>query len=150
MSLKKLLKSENLVNEPGYYAATCLGAYDVENERGINFKFITYEEEICYIKLYLTTNSGESNQFGIRRMKDFLILSNLKDIELVDGKYPELEGKKICFLIDIVENKGYTNVELISFTHPKTDQTAYEYTNDLKATQLNKLFKKLEEKYNEE
>jgi hypothetical protein len=148
-NFKKYNTKEKLVQDAGAYGACILGAYDVDNGKAINFKLKLDNEYIGYLKLFLTKKDGTDNEFVFHKMRDLLDLLDREDLELVDNRYPQLDNAEVGVLLDISDD-SYKNLQHLCWYNLETLQTAYEYLNELEPTRLEKMYAKLEKKYEQE
>jgi hypothetical protein len=144
---RKNIIAEERLQEAGLYEAEILGAFDVGEGKAINFKLKIDGKYTDYIRLTLKKKNGEDNNYALNQLNEFMILLDIDELELMERRNLALENRKIGILVDIVENEGYKNLQLISWCDIETQQTAYEFQNDLEATQIEKLYAKLEQKY---
>lgn len=140
---------EKLVKDAGAYDACILGAYDVDNGKAINFKLKLDNEYIGYLRLFLSKKDGTDNEIVLHKMRDLLDLLGIEDLQLVGNRYPELDNAEVGVLLDISDD-SYKNLQHLCWYNLETLQTAYEYLNELEPTRLEKMYAKLEKKYEQE
>lgn len=141
------LTVDEKIEEPGSYSAKVLSAHYDDTKKMVNVKIKSDGKYIDYIKFYTVKKNGEPNTYAYNQINELLTLARIDNITLEGNKYIELTNVEVGILVDIVENEGHNNLQLISFFDLNSDQTAYELHNNLKATRLEKKIKILEAKY---
>lgn len=141
------LTVEEKITEAGAYAAKILGAYYDEAKKMVNMRIEWDERYIDSLRFYTVKKNGEANTFALDQINELLNLKNIDDITFEGNRCTELTDIEVGILVDITENDGHKNLQLISWFDLDSEKTAYELRNNLEATRLAKKIKFLEAKY---
>ena len=101
----------------------------------IQFTGHTSKNEQVNIRIYHLNNDGTKNNIGINKIQDLMSHLNYDRVEAsADGHYKAFENIEIGALCDISINRGFVNLQLISWFDAHTLQTPWEKEKGIEAS----------------